>query len=611
MKNYYSNYYASWEWTEPIVERYLENFTKFDATQANFKGQVYVGVYGPTQVGKTTFILNLIGINENKLNELSQALRGKQSKGKSSTVTATLYEKNPNDNFEIIFPTKEKQTCETCEELSVILKKFRTKVTTQNYEAMDEMIIRIPKSYFYSNNHENNLIIVDLPGDDTKDESEEKHVENILNKYLVLCKTIVIMEIGTKINNLYQLPLDSMKGWVKDSSRFMIVLTRAASNRDVQEKLLSGKLESLEQMKNYYFNDLERAAIENQGVDEFNIPFFFFELGGSLEVIKNTNKDMYDKLRNFNKKNFTELIEQLHKNNLPEFKIKGLKSISSDIEKLKRKNLEELNNKRLTTERKIVDINNRVKELDKLFDSHTQTITNEKEKWKELKNNLFLENALKIIENKYEDYKFDKYKMKYEDINGPYQMMMFEIIPYLENLKRTLKFSLNLNNNFYQGIINKIDAIINSGPLSVDFTLLRKVHTYEYYYAVNDIYDRITKIKEELESYISLAYKKFIEKNENKLEAFSSSYEKEILSRESSILAALNKDIELAQIEWDKEVEKVDLLENIFIEEYINQMSILKQRLYDKNENKNNKPYIIIEMNIITNQTERVLNING
>ncbi|MHB7914150.1 hypothetical protein ACYCKW_02410 [Staphylococcus haemolyticus] len=611
MKNYYSNYYASWEWTEPIVERYLENFTKFDATQANFKGQVYVGVYGPTQVGKTTFILNLIGINENKLNELSQALRGKQSKGKSSTVTATLYEKNPNDNFEIIFPTKEKQTCETCEELSVILKKFRTKVTTQNYEAMDEMIIRIPKSYFYSKNHENNLIIVDLPGDDTKDESEEKHVENILNKYLVLCKTIVIMEIGTKINNLYQLPLDSMKGWVKDSSRFMIVLTRAASNRDVQEKLLSGKLESLEQMKNYYFNDLERAAIENQGVEEFNIPFFFFELGGSLEVIKNTNKDMYDKLRNFNKKNFTELIEQLHKNNLPEFKIKGLKSISSDIEKLKRKNLEELNNKKLTTERKIVDINNRVKELDKLFDSHTQTITNEKEKWKELKNNLFLENALKIIENKYEDYKFDKYKMKYEDINGPYQMMMFEIIPYLENLKRTLKFSLNLNNNFYQGIINKIDVIINSGPLSVDFTLLRKVHTYEYYYAVNDIYDRITKIKEELESYISLAYKKFIEKYENKLKAFSSSYEKEILSKESSILAALNKDIELAQIEWDKEVEKVDLLENIFIEEYINQMSILKQRLYDKNENKNNKPYIIIEMNIITNQTERVLNING
>lgn len=611
MKNYYSNYYASWEWTEPIVERYLENFTKFDATQANFKGQVYVGVYGPTQVGKTTFILNLIGINENKLNELSQALRGKQSKGKSSTVTATLYEKNPNDNFEIIFPTKEKQTCETCEELSVILKKFRTKVTTQNYEAMDEMIIRIPKSYFYSKNHENNLIIVELPGDDTKDESEEKHVENILNKYLVLCKTIVIMEIGTKINNLYQLPLDSMKGWVKDSSRFMIVLTRAASNRDVQEKLLSGKLESLEQMKNYYFNDLERAAIENQGVEEFNIPFFFFELGGSLEVIKNTNKDMYDKLRNFNKKNFTELIEQLHKNNLPEFKIKGLKSISSDIEKLKRKNLEELNNKKLTTERKIVDINNRVKELDKLFDSHTQTITNEKEKWKELKNNLFLENALKIIENKYEDYKFDKYKMKYEDINGPYQMMMFEIIPYLENLKRTLKFSLNLNNNFYQGIINKIDVIINSGPLSVDFTLLRKVHTYEYYYAVNDIYDRITKIKEELESYISLAYKKFIEKYENKLKAFSSSYEKEILSKESSILAALNKDIELAQIEWDKEVEKVDLLENIFIEEYINQMSILKQRLYDKNENKNNKPYIIIEMNIITNQTERVLNING
>ena len=118
MKNYYFNYYASWLWTQPIIDRYLDSFIKFDAHQMDFKGQIYVGVYGPTQVGKTTFILNLIGINENRLDELSNALRGKREKGKSSTVTATLYEKNEDNNFEIIFPEQNKIVCNTCEELS-------------------------------------------------------------------------------------------------------------------------------------------------------------------------------------------------------------------------------------------------------------------------------------------------------------------------------------------------------------------------------------------------------------------------------------------------------------------------------------------------------------
>lgn len=609
-KNYYSNYYASWDWTEPIVERFLDSFTKFDAHQVDFKGQIYVGVYGPTQVGKTTFILNLIGINENRFEELSKALRGKQSIGKSSTVTATLYEKNSDNNFEIIFPTKEKVTCETCEELENILQDFRKKVTTQTYEEMNEMVIKIPKNFFYSNyDKTDNLIIVDLPGDDTKDTSEEKHVEQILNKYLLLCKTVIIMEIGTKINNLFQLSLESMKGWFKDESRFMVVLTRASSNRDIQEKLISGELNTVEETREYYLNDLSRAALDNRGINDFKTPFYFFELGGSLQNIKERNEEIYEKLKVFNNKNFSKLVEQLHKNNLPEFKIKGLKSISTEIEEMKRKNLETLNVKQINVKDNIDNLMSKIEDLDLLNKRYTKVFEDDKKKWEKLKNSNNLDEVLEIIENKYETYEFKKKKMKYGDINGPYQMMILEITPYLKSLEKLIKSNKEIKNS--HEIINELSDIVNSEPLSVDFTLFNKVHTYEYYYWVNQLYERILSLQKNLNELIEKNYNYFIKKNINKLKAFSSIKEKNMLEKEKNNLDTIKKRIELAKDEWKVEAEKVSLLEDIFIDEYKKQMNILKGKILDPSLDKNIKPYILMEMNVITNQTERVLNING
>ena len=70
----------------------------------------------------------------------------------------------------------------------------------------------------------------------------------------------------------------------------------------------------------------------------------------------------------------------------------------------------------------------------------------------------------------------------------------------------------------------------------------------------------------------------------------------------------MNKEIKKAEEEWNIEIDKVSYLEDIFLEEYEKQMRILKQKLSEVN--RNIKPYVFMEMKIVTNQTKRVLNIN-
>ncbi|RIO19453.1 hypothetical protein BUZ83_12350, partial [Staphylococcus saprophyticus] len=93
MKNYYSKDILNWNWTDVVINNFLNSFKKFNAYEVDIRNQEYVGVYGPTQVGKTTFILTFIGIKDEYMKSLTNALRGKQGYGKSSTVTATLYQR--------------------------------------------------------------------------------------------------------------------------------------------------------------------------------------------------------------------------------------------------------------------------------------------------------------------------------------------------------------------------------------------------------------------------------------------------------------------------------------------------------------------------------------
>lgn len=312
MKNYYFKKYLNWDWTEEIVNTFLNSFTRFDAHNIDVRNQEYIGIYGPTQVGKTTFILSFIGIEDKYMKPLSLALRGKQGYGKSSTVTATMYERIESENFEIIHPDKSISKADNFEELSQCLQKFREEVTGAQYEYLEEMTIKIPNKYFYSSNEETkDLVIVDLPGDDSKDTDEALHVDRILDKYLLLCRTIIVMELGYKLNSLHQITSEAIKNWKDYPDRFIISFTQGVTNQNVKKEIDDNTLIKNEEIIEKYKKDLE-AGVEEEGKDIDNV-ISFFELGDTLSYIKEKNSSLYSKVKDWNQDNFRRVLERIKK----------------------------------------------------------------------------------------------------------------------------------------------------------------------------------------------------------------------------------------------------------------------------------------------------------
>ena len=61
-----------------------------------------VMVFGKSHSGKTTLILSLMGVEEDKLSELNYILRAETPKGKSSTSTAIIYQKSDDGFLEFV-----------------------------------------------------------------------------------------------------------------------------------------------------------------------------------------------------------------------------------------------------------------------------------------------------------------------------------------------------------------------------------------------------------------------------------------------------------------------------------------------------------------------------
>ena len=90
----YSNRYR---WAYDAYQRFIDEVDPSLAGDFNRSSHVTVAVYGATQVGKTTLILDLLGVTGEALDRASSVLRGDQRMGKSSTSCAIRYGRSKDD----------------------------------------------------------------------------------------------------------------------------------------------------------------------------------------------------------------------------------------------------------------------------------------------------------------------------------------------------------------------------------------------------------------------------------------------------------------------------------------------------------------------------------
>ena len=335
MKNYFLNpLFEPEKWVIQAIQSFNSGFKRFQFINT-IKNEIRIGLYGPTQVGKTTFILTLLGVGTDKIKEVSTALRAGRPLGKSSTITTFIYKKSNNSDFKLIdLQRNEINSFSSLTELSECLVNIREEIEHNSNDNRDhsERIFELHISTDFITNavlieSSRNIQLIDLPGFDTRDTKEKRYVERLLNEQLSSCDVIIILELYSQMVRLRNNSFKDFADWISNPGKYRIVLTRTFSDQSVLERIANGQIQSKHDLLNYTETNLNQD--DGKEIPITNV--YPVEFGDSYVQLVNTdvfkNSDIQGWLNDF----YFSLANSLNASASLESQIKNIRSSKHQI----------------------------------------------------------------------------------------------------------------------------------------------------------------------------------------------------------------------------------------------------------------------------------------
>ena len=203
-------------------------FIRYDNTEENH----LVMIYGKSQVGKTTLILNMIGLKSDYFFEVYETLRAGVPRGNSSTSTAIIYAKSINEQYGCAL-TSINALSSKCTRffdkrgMISYLEKIRQQVESNKVATDSILFIYIPKNYFIQDSASDSISIMDMPGIESRNHKEDIHVQNLMTKYIPISSVCIIACRSNDIQSLETLVLPNKLEWKRMEHRFILVITHA------------------------------------------------------------------------------------------------------------------------------------------------------------------------------------------------------------------------------------------------------------------------------------------------------------------------------------------------------------------------------------------------
>lgn len=332
-----------WSWIREGIDEFRKGFVRFVPTRLD-KKEIWIGIYGPTQVGKTTLILKILGIKEEKIVELSDALRGKRTIANSATITATFYYKSFNHEFVIVSPNGDRKIVQTLNDFEKIMEEIRISIEKDNEYSLNPICIHFPDYYFdlaEIESRKQNIIILDLPGDESREEKEIKHVDRCLKKYLPQCRLCILMEISSQMVNMTHITREHVCDWAYLPEQFRVVLTRTLTSTSVREKINSGSINSTLSYENYFRSEMNRLLKGNRIVNRI----YPLEIGNSWNDLRNKDLNFYNTVSPWINEMYLKLLEEIKSVESPDKEVKQLLSLENLAKKRKEEDLSDLHEK--------------------------------------------------------------------------------------------------------------------------------------------------------------------------------------------------------------------------------------------------------------------------
>jgi hypothetical protein len=197
----------------------------------------YVVVFGRTQVGKTTLILELMGLEADAQDRVGRVLRGGREFGKSATATTMEYRRSPDCDW-YLDDGESRRRIVSDDEMCEALGELRLRMSERRLRAEKPVVVSIPENCF-AHGREGGVgtRMLDLPGDSPADEVEREHVERMAKRYVPHADLILLVGRGDDLSflNPAALTLPSIEDWQFVPNRFRIVTTFSFTPDTVQK----------------------------------------------------------------------------------------------------------------------------------------------------------------------------------------------------------------------------------------------------------------------------------------------------------------------------------------------------------------------------------------
>lgn len=336
------------EWQNHTISEMQEKLNSHPAGRyyvADYKTSLVV-VYGNSQIGKTSLILNMMGIIPKYQEDVYSVLRANQEYGESSTITAIIYLISPSDSYGMSFSTDENKEIIffDAEQMIHNLSELRS-----NFEkGGDEeriLYIFIPRKYFCEDVLENDSFsIMDLPGINSRNELEKDHVDSIVSKYMSMATVKMVVTKGDSIQDLSSIEVPEGIDWRAFPNKYFIVVTMAFSQANVKNYFCGDRKESFSEYVLKAYSEIPEIVQSNE------LEWYPIDIGESYRNLLNSYPEDADEISE-TQKYFTEKIRKAiirRKGNGLQNIINDLKSYSKDYYRVNlsilRENIRDLEN---------------------------------------------------------------------------------------------------------------------------------------------------------------------------------------------------------------------------------------------------------------------------
>ncbi len=253
------------------------------------EAEPYVVVFGKTQVGKTTLLLDLMGVAPAQMARVSTVLRGGREAGQSATATTMEYCRSASEQWGLGCKGEPKWFASDqamAEELGGLRARMEA---GQLHTGTAPWVVHIPQGCFVAGAKGPGVRMLDLPGDKPANEQEQRHVHLMAKTYLPFADLILLVGRGDDLSFLRagELALPGIEDWQAMPYRFRIVTTYSYFAKSAKDFLREHPDADTAQVRQRLLNEAQRFGAFSEAAQQEGL-FFPLEFGNSWQ---NTAKD--------------------------------------------------------------------------------------------------------------------------------------------------------------------------------------------------------------------------------------------------------------------------------------------------------------------------------